>query len=118
MVAAMLIGMLMLHPVWMFASHRVAAIGVVPGAEIESFATATTMAIGMVAWMRYRGHEWRHISEMSAAIYAGLVVLFPALWLEMLDAVRVLVYGHMLMLIFMLLAMLWRRKAYVDAHGY
>jgi hypothetical protein len=58
---------------------------VVPGAEIESLAMATTMVIGMVAWMRYRGHEWRHIAEMSAAMYAGFVVLFPALWLEMLD---------------------------------
>jgi hypothetical protein len=28
-----------------------------------------------------------------------------------------LVYGHVLMLIFMLLAMLWRLEAYVDAHG-
>jgi uncharacterized membrane protein YfcA len=81
-------------------------------------AMATTMVIGMVAWMRYRGHEWRHFAELSAAMYAGFVVLFPVLWLEMLDAARVLVYGHVLMLIFMLLAMLWRREAYVDAHGH
>jgi hypothetical protein len=116
MVAAMLIGMLVLHPVWMFASRGVATLGVVPSAEIESLAMASTMVIGMVVWMRYRGHAWRYIAEMGAAMYAGFVVLFPALWLEMLDATRVLVYGHVLMLIFLLLVMLWRVEASVDAH--
>lgn len=73
---------------------------------------ATTMALPMAGWMRFRGHPWALGLEMSAAMYAGFVILFPALWLGALDAADVLIYGHVLMLVFMLVAMLWRREEY------
>jgi uncharacterized membrane protein YfcA len=118
MVIAMAVGMVLLHPLWMLASRGAAPTGVLRAAEIESLVMATTMAIGMVAWMRYRRHAWRHILEMSAAMYAGFVVLFPALWLQLLAPDDVLSYGHVLMLIFMLVIMLWRREVYVAAHDH
>ncbi len=115
MVVAMLAGMMLFHPVWMLATGGVDASSVLREAEIDSLAMATGMAIGMGAWMRFRRHSWLPILEMCAAMYAGFVVLFPALWAGLLDGPEVMMFGHLLMLVFMLLAMLLRRGEYSAA---
>ena len=77
---------------------------------------ATAMSVPMVAWMRHRGHAWAPAWEMSLAMYAGFVVLYPLHCAGLLSEAAVMSYGHVLMLGFMLLAMLWRRREYTAAH--
>jgi hypothetical protein len=43
-----------------------------------------TMAAGMVAWMRHRGHRWPGTLEMTGAMVAPTVVLVPRSWLGVL----------------------------------
>ena len=38
-------------------------------------------AIGMGVWMKIRRHSWRHIVEMSAAMYLPFVALLVPYWL-------------------------------------
>jgi len=75
---------------------------------------ATDMAIGMGAWMAFRRHGWRHIAEMTAAMYLPFVILFPATLAGAMTSGAMMVAGHVLMLAAMLAVMLRRR----DHYGY
>ncbi|MGH3367508.1 MAG: hypothetical protein ACRDOY_09915, partial [Nocardioidaceae bacterium] len=110
MLLAMGIGMMLLYPLWMLITSGADPAGVLRSTEIESLAMASTMVLPMAGWMRFRAHRWSPVLEMSAAMYAGFVVLFPALWIGVLDAADVMIYGHVLMFVLMLGAMLWRRE--------
>jgi hypothetical protein len=44
---------------------------------------AATMSVGMVAWMRHRGHGWASNLEMASAMFAPAVALFPLMYLVM-----------------------------------
>jgi hypothetical protein len=110
MVAAMLLGMVTLYPLWLVAGGGDTTL------EVELLVMATTMTVPMVAWMRFRGHRARPTVEMAAAMYAGFVVLFPFLWAGALGEMGVMMAGHVLMPLFMLAAMLWRREEYVGHH--
>jgi hypothetical protein len=103
MVAAMVLGMLVLGMLW-------PSFG---GVEVDALVMATNMTIGMTAWMAYRRHGWAAIAEMAAAMYLSFGVLFPALWLGWLSGEGVLALGHVLMLPAMVLAMLRRPQEYV-----
>ncbi|MGH3728079.1 MAG: hypothetical protein ACRDTU_04920 [Micromonosporaceae bacterium] len=116
MVIAMVAGMMLLYPLWTLATGGVDDSNVLRGAEVESLVMATTMSIGMGAWMRFRKHTWQPIIEMCAAMYAGFVVLFPGFWAGALSDGDVMMYGHVLMLVFMLVAMLLRRAEYTTHH--
>lgn len=118
MVIAMAVGMMVLYPLWQLAvsgqpegawGHR---------ADVDSLVMATTMVIPMAAWMRFRGHGSRPILEMSAAMYAGFVVLLPFLWFGAIDAGGLMLLGHVLMLLFMLAAMLARPGEYSGGHAH
>jgi flagellar biosynthetic protein FliP len=74
---------------------------------------ATDMSIGMGAWMRYRGHDWRSTLEMCAVMYVPFAVFFPAMWAGAISGDSMLVGGHSLMLPAMLALMLWRRDDYL-----
>jgi len=107
----MFVGMAALDPLWHLA---------LPSAldhdTTMALVMATDMSIGMSAWMRYRGHGWRSIVEMSAVMYAPFVAFFPALWAGAVSGDAVLVAGHALMLPAMLALMLWRRDDYSGHH--
>jgi len=77
---------------------------------------ATAMAVGMGAWMRLRRHRWQHILEMSASMYGAFVVLFPFLWLSLLNRAEVMLIGHVLMLVTMLVPMFCRLDVYTAGH--
>ena len=85
-----------------------------PGASAPIM--ATNMAAGMVAWMKYRGHGWAPIAEMSAAMYAPLVVLLAPFWLGVLSGDALLGLTHLLMLPAMWVAMAHRRHEYEHDH--
>jgi len=111
MVVAMLAGMFVLGPleglVWPALTAR---------PDVGVLVMATNMSIGMGAWMRFRGHSWRGIAEMSASMYLPFVVLFAPLWLGALSPPGMLVGGHVLMLPAMAGAMLLRREEYTGCH--
>ena len=76
------------------------------------------MTVPMVAWMRLRGHSWRHGAEMAAGMLAPAVVIYILLglgagatlpWLQEAD--------HPAMLLGMLAAMLLRREHYTGGHA-
>lgn len=118
MVLVMVVGMMVLHPVWMLATAGASEAGVLRSVEVESLVMATTMAAPMAAWMRFRGHRGRPTVEMGVAMYAGFVVMFPPHWSGALGAGAVMVLGHVAMLVLMLVAMWWRRQEYLGHdHG-
>jgi hypothetical protein len=112
MVVAMLLGMAALYPLWAIATGAAVEESWVKRTEIEMLVMATSMTVPMVAWMLHRGHGILPVVEMSAAMYAGFVVLFPLLWAGTLDEMGVMMWGHVLMPVLMLVAMLARREEY------
>lgn len=107
MVIAMLVGMVVLGPVWSFAW---------PGLDANTTAgvlvMATNMSIGMAVWMRIRGHGAAAIAEMCAAMYLPFLVLLPFTWAGLLPDMALMTAGHVLMVPAMLVAMLRRRHEY------
>jgi transcriptional regulator GlxA family with amidase domain len=76
------------------------------------------MTVPMVAWMRLRGHSWRHGTEMAVGMLAPAVVIYVLLglgasetlpWLQGAD--------HPAMLLGMVGAMLLRREHYTGGHA-
>ena len=116
MVLAMAAGMLVLYPAWTVAITGTSPVSVLRSVEVDALVMATAMSVPMVAWMRHRGHAWAPAWEMSLAMYAGFLVLYPLLWAGLLSEAAVMTHGHVLMLGFMLLSMLRRRHEYTAGH--
>jgi hypothetical protein len=86
--------------------------------ELVALEMAVTMSVGMVAWMRHRGHGWASTLEMAGAMFAPAVALFPLLWLGVIAGDALLVLEHLAMFPLMYLVMLRRRAEYGSAsHG-
>ena len=115
MLISMVIGMMALHPVWHFGLEVVGASHALNHATVMALVMATDMSLGMGAWMRYRGHSWGPIAEMSAVMYLPFALFLPAVWGGALSGAAMLGAGHLLMLPTMLGLMLWRRDEY--GHG-
>jgi hypothetical protein len=112
MVAAMLVGMAVLGPV---VDGVLGLAGVELPAdrpELIALAMALDMSVGMVVWMRHRGHGWWSTLEMAGAMCAPAVVLLPPLWLGLVSGDSLLVVQHVAMLPVMALVMLRRRSEY------
>jgi hypothetical protein len=118
MVAAMLVGMVALGA----ALRGVLALaGLELPARYPALAAlemAATMAAGMVAWMRHRGHRWASTLEMAGAMFAPAIALSPLLWLGVIAGDALLLLEHLAMFPLMFLVMLRRRAEYGGAtHG-
>jgi flagellar biosynthetic protein FliP len=107
MLAAMVLGMLVLEPLWPTIDRN----------ELHALVMATNMTIGMAALMAARRHAWPGIVEMSAAMYAPFIILFVPYWTGLITADGLFLIGHLLMLPAMLLAMLHRRAEYTATHA-
>ena len=107
MVVAMLAGMLVLGLleglVWPALTAR---------ADVGVLVMATNMAVGMGAWMRFRGHSWRGIAEMSASMYVPFLVLLVPFWAGGIGEHALMTWGHVLMLPAMAAVMLLRPDEY------
>ena len=112
MVVAMLVGMMALYSLWMLATAGAGEGSVLGSVEVESLVMATTMAVPMAAWMRFRRHGYAPTLLMSTAMYAGFVVVFPPYWAGAVGAHGVMMVGHVAMFVLMLVAMLLRRPEY------
>ncbi|MCK6211409.1 hypothetical protein KZX45_12730 [Georgenia sp. EYE_87] len=109
MVIAMVAGMVVLMPVAMLLDDGA-------GVEVRALLMATTMTVGMTAWMAFRRHSWAAIAEMGLAMYLSFAVLFPVHWLGVLPEAALITLGHVLMLPAMAVAMLRRREEYLGGH--
>lgn len=113
MMAAMGLGMLLIHPVW----------GVlVPGLDdrpgLDTLLMGVDMALGMGLWMRVRGHDWQMVGEMSAAMIGPFVLLLAPYAAGSLSADAYSGLGHGLMVVAMLGIMLVRRHHYSAPQGW
>lgn len=108
MVLAMLVGMVALHPVLQVLTATSDPGRLPVSLELDTAVMTIAMAVPMVAWMGWRGHSWRSAIEMTLAMYAGFAVLYPFAWADVLSRSEVEVFGHLLMLVFMAIAMLAR----------
>ena len=109
MVLAMMLGMMLVGGPAR-AILTVAGFGAALGrnSDLALLVMYVSMTVTMVAWMLFRGHTWRQVIEMTAAM------VVPAALLVVLD--RELVGpSHLAMLLGMLALMLYRRREYV--HG-
>jgi hypothetical protein len=111
MLVAMIVGMALLMPLWGLAGLPVLG----PYPELHALWMATTMTVGMSAWMAFRRHSWPAIAEMALAMYVPFVLLFLPYWAGVLSGEGVILAGHVLMLPAMVLAML-RRPAEYTGH--
>jgi hypothetical protein len=107
MVVAMLVGMAVLGSL-----HSLVWPSLTARADVAVLVMATDMAIGMGAWMRFRGHSWRGIAEMSAAMYAPFAVLLVPFWTGTVGEHDLMMWGHVLMLPAMALVMYLRPAEY------
>jgi flagellar biosynthetic protein FliP len=107
MVIAMVVGMVLLEPVWSFAWP-----GLAENTTAQVLVMATNMSLGMAVWMRIRGHGPGPIAEMVVAMFLPFLVLLPLHWAGTLTATGLMTAGHVLMVPAMLVAMLRRRGEY------
>ena len=114
MVAAMAVGMVVLHPVWMAVLDAVGAAGLLRNPYTGALIMATNMTVAMSAWMKVRGNHWRPIVEMGAAMYLPFLLLFVPLALRLIDETALMLWGHLLMLPAMAAAMLLRPHDYAS----
>ena len=109
MVAAMLVGMLVLGRL-----HDLVWPSLTARADVAVLVMATDMALGMGTWMRVRGHSWRGIAEMSASMYAPFAALLVPYWTGSVGGDALMMWGHVAMFGSMALAMYLRRAEYVQ----
>ncbi|MEV6824214.1 hypothetical protein [Amycolatopsis sp. NPDC051102] len=102
MVAAMIIGMVALGPLWPSIERP----------DVGALVMATDMTVAMVLAMLLRRHSWPRIAEMAAAMSLPFAALLVPYWLGAISGTTLMVAGHVLMFPLMLAAMVWRRAEY------
>jgi hypothetical protein len=116
MVLAMVVGMVALGTLEALAFDALGWTGVTDRADVNAALMAVNMTVAMAGWMKYRGHGWAPIAEMSVGMCAPFLVLLVPLWFDLISEQTLMVVGHVLMLLGMLAAMLLRRDEYSGTH--
>ncbi|MDE9366783.1 hypothetical protein PZ938_14305 [Luteipulveratus sp. YIM 133132] len=112
MVAAMLVGMLVLGtPRAMLGAD----VSFEERPALGYLLMATDMSIAMAALMRWRGHTWSRTLEMCAVMYVPLV-LVPLVRAGAMSAMDFMMVAHVAMLVLMLGVVLLRRAEYAHDH--
>ncbi|BCB75252.1 hypothetical protein GCM10022251_33930 [Phytohabitans flavus] len=84
--------------------------------ELAALLMAFDMSVGMVVWMRFRGHGWASTMEMVAAMFAPVVLLAPFTLAGLMSGHALMMVMHIAMLPLMLAVMLRRRAEYSRGH--
>lgn len=84
--------------------------------EVVCVVMTFNMAVGMAAWMRFRGHGWRASAEMTVAMYTATAITLAMYWLHVISSDPLIGVMHVLMVPAMLFAMLYRRAEYAYSH--
>ena len=116
MVIAMFVGMGVLWPVWLGVFWALGRPELSDRADLGAMTMALDMCVGMGAWMRYRGHAWTPVLEMSAAMVLPFAVLLVPYWMDAVGGDAFMSFGHSAMFVTMLLAMVWRLAEYTGHH--
>jgi hypothetical protein len=115
MVVAMLLGMVVLG---MPLDLLLGSAGVDTDAPVLMLlGMAFTMSVPMVAWMRYRGHDWAPAWEMTASMFApsfAAIALYSGGVVD--DTHALMMIQHIAMFPAMLAVMLLRRDEYSGHH--
>jgi hypothetical protein len=118
MVAAMVVGMVVLGAAVRGVLALAGLAFPAQHPELAALEMAFDMSVGMIAWMRHRGHRWASTLEMAGTMFAPALALFPLLWLGVIAGDDLLILEHLAMLPLMYLVMLRRRAEYEGAsHG-
>ena len=87
--------------------------------ELLLLAMAFTMSVPMAAWMRYRGHGWAPVWEMTASMFVPSFAAIGLLWAGTVEeADALLLIQHVGMLPSMLAVMLFRLDEYAGHGGH
>jgi hypothetical protein len=111
MVVAMFVGMAVFGGLF-------AGVVALLGLDVELSPTVTAlkmavdMALGMVVWMRYRGHAWSGTLEMAGVMLVAPVALLPLVWAGALDGDGLMMIEHVAMFPLMYLVMVRRHHEY------
>ncbi|WP_328848217.1 hypothetical protein [Micromonospora zamorensis] len=97
MALAMVVGMLLLGPLWDAAGAPLGITGTLDRPDVAALVMATNMTVGMTVWMRYRAHHWRGVVEMAAAMYVPFLLVLVPFWAGRLDGDALMLGGHLLM---------------------
>jgi putative intracellular protease/amidase len=84
--------------------------------ELTILEMTMTMAVGMAAWMRFRGNGWAATLEMSGAMLTPAVAVLLLVWLDVLAGGAAMTLEHVAMFPLMLAVMLRRRDEYMTSH--
>jgi hypothetical protein len=127
MILAMLVGMVAGAAVLVliFSSVLASTVRGMPQVEVlNQFAVliclviAVGMIVPMVAWMRFRGMEWRPTLEMAAAMAIPLVPIFGLLGLQLIPGARACGLYCAVMIPAMVVPMLFRLDLYTGRMGH
>jgi len=113
MVVAMTLGMVVLGPLESLLARGLGRPEVLNGTMISMLVMALNMTVAMVAWMRFRRHEWRPIVEMCAGMDVPFLLVLVPFWLGLIGEMALMVVGHTVMFLGMFAVMLARRQEYV-----
>ncbi len=116
MVAAMVAGMVLLGPPLMITS-RLFGYSFMSDPTIRTLIMAADMSIGMIVWMRYRGHTWERTLEMLAGMTIPFLAFLVPMWLGLIFESTLNVLGHLAMLVGMWVSMVLRRAEYSIDHS-
>ena len=87
--------------------------------ELMLLGMAFTMSVPMGAWMRYRGHGWAPVWEMTASMFVPSFAAIGLLWAGIVEDTDALLYvQHIGMLPSMLAVMLLRLDEYTGHGGH
>ncbi|HEY8546184.1 MAG TPA: hypothetical protein VIL36_14090 [Acidimicrobiales bacterium] len=113
MVVAMFVGMGVFGGLWVGAV-AVLGLDVELSPAVAALKMAVDMALGMVVWMRFRGHAWAGTLEMAGAMLVTPVALLPLVGAGVLDGGALMVIEHVAMFPLMYLVMV--RHHHEHAH--
>jgi hypothetical protein len=114
MVIAMFVSMGVLAAAWA-GTEALTGLSLPHAPEAMALRMAFDMSVGMVVWMRYRGHGWAATLEMVAAMFAPAVLLAPLSMAGAISGDVLMIATHVAMLPLMFVVMLRRRAEYGHA---
>lgn len=115
MVVAMIVGMAVFGGLF---AGAVALLGldVELSPTVAALKMAVDMALGMVVWMRYRGHDKPRSAEMAASMMVPTIIAAALGGAGALGSAAALGVQHVVMIPAMLGVMLWRYDHYARPH--
>jgi hypothetical protein len=85
--------------------------------EVAVLAIGFILALPMLAWMRFRGHEWRPTVEMASTTIVLAILLVGLGWLGILAKTSLIEWMRTLACPVMIIPMLFRLDIYTAHHA-